>query len=393
MKVFLITTSSFPYGMADTKRIMCYARALLYTGIECEVVIYKRNNGFNNIASDGIAEGVQYHYVGLSPKRSNILLYARVVDVLDRCRLFLYLRKKVKKEDVVFCYGSLYSSFLIDYLHSRGIRFVANLTEYPFLSQSNSWGNKYFRWILLDRIFPKYDGVVSISDTLVAFAKEHTAAACCHLKVPILVDFDSYNIEDLSSISSEGQFIFHAGSLAESKDGILGMLEAFGKFTNRYSCDLEFISTGSAEKSPHHQEILNILDQYNLKTKVRFTGYLSGEEYSLYLKKASLVIINKYISLQNKFCFSTKLGEYMAAGKCIIMTSVGEAMNWVQDEKDVFIVQPHNTDLLADKIHFVMSNPELRKTVSSQARKTCHDSFDYKHWGSIIADFFSKVQQ
>lgn len=388
MRVFLITTSSFPYGMADTKRIMCYARALLYVGVECEVVVYKRNSGFNNTLSDGVEDGVPYHYVGSSPIRHRRGVYARALDIFDRCRLFCYLRKKVKKSDVVFCYGSLYSSFLIDYLHSKGALFVANLTEYPFLSSGNSLFQKYYRWILINRLFPRYDGVISISDTLVSFAKEHTAPLCKHLKVPILVDFESYNLEDMSNIpSSNERFIFHAGSLVESKDGILGMIEAFGKYINLHHSDLLFISTGLSENSPHHAEIQALIDHYHLKNNVRFTGYLNAEEYSEYLKKASLVIINKNVSLQNHYCFSTKLGEYMAAGKCIIMTSVGEAINWVQDEKDVFVVPPQDSDLLAEKIHYVMSRPALRVRVSGQAKETCHKCFDYKRWGKMMADF------
>lgn len=391
MKVFLITTSSFPHGMADTKRISCYAKSLVYAGIDCEVVIYKRNEGFGNKYSNGKDEGVSFHYVGASPIRSRMHLYSRVIDILDRIRLFYYLKKKVNKRDVVFCYGSLYSSILIDSLHSKGVRFVANLTEYPFLSQSDSLGHKYYKWTLLNKIFPKFDGVVSISDSLVSFAKEHTKESCRHLKVPILVDFESFNLEDVSSVSSDVSYVFHAGSLVESKDGILGMLEAFGKYHNSTHSNLLFISTGLSEKSPHHKEIQGIIDQYQIKNFVKFTGYLSEEDYSSYLKKATLVIINKYLSLQNKYCFSTKLGEYMAAGKCIIMTEVGEAMNWVQDEKDVFIVQPQNVDSLAEKIHYVISHPDLRIRVSNQARNTCRDSFDYRKWGSVMVDFFSDL--
>lgn len=62
-----------------------------------------------------------------------------------------------------------------------------------------------------------------------------------------------------------------------------------------------------------------------------FTGYLSHEDLKDYLSKASMVIINKYRNQQNEHCFSTKLGEYLAAAKPVIITNVGEAMNWLEN--------------------------------------------------------------
>ena len=392
MKVFLITTSSFPYGMADTKRLLCYAKAICHSGTECEVVVYKRNSGFNNSISDGEVEGIPFHYVSITPSRSNNYLFARISDFLDRFRLISYLAKKIKKTDIVFCYGSLYTTILIDLLHLKGGYFVVNLTEYPFFSGCKSLFQKYYRWFLLKKLFPKCDGVISISDALVTFAQENTSSKCKHLKVPILVDFKSYDLKDLSQENKEKSFIFHAGSLTESKDGILGMLEAFGLYSKKYSSELDFICTGTIEKSPHCKEIKELIQRYQLGDRVHFTGYLTGDEYRDLLQKATLVIINKYPTLQNKYCFSTKLGEYMAAGKAIIITNVGEAMNWVHDEKDVFIVPPQDVNTLADKIEYVLSRQDLRRNVSRQARETCLECFDYKNYGRTLLGFFSELE-
>ena len=391
MKVFIITTSSFPNGMADTKRIICYAKAILTGGGECEVVIYKRNSGFGNYSKEGVEDGIPYHYVGNSPKRSKQIILARITDIIDRVKLLFYLKKHVCKDDVIFCYGSLYTTILINRMHNKGIKIVSNLTEYPFLSKNRSSLSRIFKHNLLNRIFPRFDGVIAISDALMSYAAQYVSSRCQLLKIPILVDFEKYCMEDLSFEGNGRPFIFHAGSLVESKDGIMGMIEAFGKFISVFKLDVDFISTGLIENSPHSKELHDLIHQYHLEKRVHFVGFLDNEKYLDYLQRARLVIINKKETLQNIYCFSTKLGEYMAAGKNIIITKVGEAMNWVRNGLDVYVVAPDNTNELAEMIEYVFSHPEISKNISNQARVTCQRSFDYKNYGTKMIEYFSSL--
>lgn len=387
MKVFIITTSTFPYGMADTNRIKCYAKAIIEQNVDCEVVVYKRNSGFSNTIPFDVYEGIPYRYVGGVSIRNKCAIKSRLYDITDRVNLYLYLKKNTKKGDVVFCYGSLYSSFLINMVHLKGGVFVENLTEYPFLFVKESIFRRFYQRIVLNKLFPCFDGVVAISDELEEYAKKFVSSKCKFIKVPILVEFSNYMIEDTSS-SQATKYIFHAGSLLESKDGILGMLSAFGLAKKDSKKSSKFISTGTIDKSPHASSIKKIISQYGIEKDVIFTGYLSNEEYHNYLQGASLVIINKYNTMQNKYCFSTKLSEYMAAGKPIIITKVGEAMNWVTDGKDVLIVEPEDTHKLAITINRMLDNDDLRKKLGETARETCKESFDYKAYGSSLVHFF-----
>lgn len=392
MKVFLITTSTFPNGMADTNRIKCYAKAILSKGEECEVVIYKRNNGFSNIEPTGISQGIPYKYVGNKSRRSTKTIVARYFDLVDRILLFLYLLHWVRPGDVVLCYGSLYSTLLIKALRLRKVCFIANLTEYPFLYSKRTISKRIYEWIITKRLFPNYDGVIAISEELVEFTKQYCSIKCKIIKLPILVDYEKYNLTDKSLISKE-KYIFHAGSLLESKDGILGMLEAFGRFKLKSNAPIKFYSTGYIERSPHAIQINSIIKKYNLNKDVQFLGFLSDEEYHQYLQEASLVVINKNKSIQNKYCFSTKLGEYMAAGKAIIITNVGEAMNWVRDKEEVLIIESDNVDLLADAICEIFGNEDLRLEISKKAKRACKILFDYNQYGNYIIDLFKDISR
>ena len=279
---------------------------------------------------------------------------------------------------------------LISIAHLKKAKFVRDLCELPFGTREETKTSISNRHKIESVQFPRYDGVLTISDALTDYAKKYVSANCKIIKIPILVDFDKYNLDDLSE-KVEIPYIFHSGTLTEQKDGILGMIEAFGKALQKYKRPIKFISTGKIEGSRHENEIRELIKQYDLKESIIFTGYLSEEDLKRYLQYASLVIINKYETQQNKYCFSTKLGEYMAAAKPVIITKVGEAMNWLTDNESAFVIEPKDIDALANAIVHVFSNLEKSRAIGRKGQEVCLKSFNYHCWSNPIIEFFNQV--
>ena len=67
----------------------------------------------------------------------------------------------------------------------------------------------------------------------------------------------------------------------------------------------------------------------------------------------------------------------MAAGKPIIITRVGEAMNWLTDGLNAYIVEPNHVEDLARSIVRAYSNKDERKTIGENAREQCKQAFHY----------------
>lgn len=396
MKVYIVTGEPFPNGMAATNRIKCYAWSLIREGIDVEVLIFRRTEGpglmLGNTKGIGCFEDIHYRYIGKTSIRSKNPFMWRVIERIDHFSTILYLRKKLESGDVVLFYCGLQlelSLQIIKYTRKSGAKYVRDLCELPFGTGKETKERVKQRQKTFTKLFPLLDGVISISDALSELAMKYMPKQRI-LKVPILVDFNKYELEDLST-EVETPFIFHSGTLYEQKDGILGMLEAFGLAIKELGKPLNFVLTGSKNKSPHAMEIDEIITKYGLQERVKFTGYLSREELKSYLSKASLVIINKYETQQNQYCFSTKLGEYLAAAKPLIITKVGEAMNWLENGKSAYVVFPHDTQGLSEAIVEVINNPNESKQVGKNGQQVCKDSFDYSVWGGKILDFFKKI--
>lgn len=398
MIIYIITKQSFPNGMAGTNRILCYAKAIISQGISCKVLIFTRTEIHSkkprNIEGKGRFDGIDFEYVGGTPIRSSNLFIRRANDVLDKIRLKKYLSKNLTEDDVVFgfCSEVNFINSIIKIVHNKKAKYVKELCELPFGTGKETIESIKQRDSVLKSQYPLCDGIIAISDSLVELAKQYASKKCHVIKVPILVDFDKYYLEDFSS-KAEIPYIFHSGTLYEQKDGILGMLEAFGKACSQIEIPIKFISTGNIINSPHKDQIKQIIQQYHLEDKVLFTGYLSKEQLKDYLSKASLTIINKYPNQQNTYCFSTKLGEYLAAGKPVIITKVGEAMNWLKDGDSAFIIEPNDTDLLAKTIVEAFNDSEKRERISRNGQNVCRESFDYIQYGNRLKLFFSELTQ
>ena len=398
MNVYIITKQSIPNGMAATNRIICYAKAIISQGIPCEILIYTRTEKYGKKAKNTIPkgnyEGITYQYMANSPLRKSNVFVRRACDYLDKLRLIIHLYKTIKEGDIVFCFTpeTLFISLIIWLVHLKKAKFVKELCEFPYGTGKETKIRKIKRYYQINRQFPFYDGIIAISDNLFTLASKYSSTSCMIIKIPILVDFDKYYLEDFSS-KAEIPYIFHSGTLYEQKDGILGMLEAFGKACSQIEIPIKFISTGNIINSPHKDQIKQIIQQYHLEDKVLFTGYLSKEQLKDYLSKASLTIINKYPNQQNTYCFSTKLGEYLAAGKPVIITKVGEAMNWLKDGDSAFIIEPNDTDLLAKTIVEAFNDSEKRERISRNGQNVCRESFDYIQYGNRLKLFFSELTQ
>lgn len=399
MRVFIVTDGPFPIGMAPTKRIKCFAKSLQLSKVECKVLVFSRvdsrtqKNGENE--SNGIYEGVPFVFIGKDVKVKSRIV-SKIRSLFSQVKLLAFFKKHLNSDDVVYAYVHDKYTFLMDIaihiVHNKGAKYVRELCELPFGKGKETKRAVANRKRILKKQFPQYDGVIAISSSLAGLAKEHVNNRCKVFILPILVEYDQYDLEDCSDRATV-PYVFHSGSLTEQKDGILGMIEAFGMACKKLDFSIQFICTGSKEKSMFSKEIDELIKKYQLFDKLFFKGFIDNDTLRSYLKSASLVIINKYPTQQNEYCFSTKLGEYMAAGKPIIITNVGEATHWLTNRKDSIIVETNNLTVLSDAIVELFASESLRKELGNNARKTCLNSFDYKVYSSSLKQYFYSLIQ
>ncbi len=83
----------------------------------------------------------------------------------------------------------------------------------------------------------------------------------------------------------------------------------------------------------------------------------------------------------------------MTAGKAIIITRVGEAINWLEGDKDAIIVEPNDIQVLSDAIVNLFRDKELSNNLGQNARKRCNQVFDFHCYNKVLSDFIINIKK
>lgn len=382
--------------MASTTRVHAYGKGFKNQGREVHVLlpISLEPHGSKqlNTQSEGVDEnGVYYKYMSGSSLRGNNIIQRQINDQYGYCNTLLYLIKQLRKDDQVIIYegGWFWQLMCIITVHLKGAKVAMELNELPYVFGQQTKKMIAKRERMMKHVFPKYDQFIVISDTLQQLAQQYAPQAKI-IKVPIIVeDLSESTYDEKSPIDKP--YILHTGTLNQSKDGILGLIEAFGKACQQTDIPIQYLFTGYLEKSPQRDYIKKLLVKYQIENRVKFLGYLDEKELRHYQRHCDLCIINKYKTLQNKYCFSTKLGEYLAFARPVIITNVGEAMNYLEDGKNAYIVEPNDTDSMANKILEILTHPVEAEKIGKAGQEVAKNIFNCDIQAQRLITFFQSA--
>lgn len=227
-----------------------------------------------------------------------------------------------------------------------------------------------------------------ISENLKKLTLNYKSKKSKILKVPILtIPRNNINIQTSRPVTEN--YIFHAGSLFENKDGISDVFKAFAMSKPTLKTPFKFLLTGSLMASPHSSDLLRIIKEYQLSNDIIFTGYLNKIELENYLSHASLAIINKKRTKQNLFCFPTKITDYINFNIPIIMTNIGELTYYFQNNNNAYIAETNNVESLKEKIILAVNNQEKSSNIAFSAKQLTKNQFNTIFQGKNMHNFLN----
>lgn len=391
MKVYIVTFEPFPNGMAATNRILHYGRGIVSAGGDCEVVVGLRTEFIGkrrNENAKGVYKDVPFIYPFKQVYRSRYFVKRRIDDFIDFFVLLHYLCVNVKRDDVVLQYSNktTLTIFLRLICYIKRVKIVRELCELPFATRSDSFHKRLQRKFFEKIIFPRFDGVLAISQALKEYAMQFLPESKI-VKVPILIDSVAY--DEVTAHAHSVPYIFHGGTMYERKDAIVSTMKAYVSAMKSLSTPIDFILAGP--ESPHQDEMIKILQESNLAPHVHFIGQLKHDEILSYQKGAVLSILNKNDNPQNRNGFSTKLGDILLAGTPVITTTVGEANYFLKDGESAYITEPHNPEAIAQQIVKALTNEDERHSIGQGGRNVALQNFDYRKQGERILQFFQTI--
>ena len=136
------------------------------------------------------------------------------------------------------------------------------------------------------------------------------------------------------------------------------------------------------DKDGSMQDVKQLIDELNLNDGVEITGAMHPEEW--HKKSEEYDIFINTTSVDNT---PVSVMEAMALGLPVVSTRAGGVPYLIEDGKDGILVDINRPEEMAEKIRFLIENPEIGEEISARARKKV-EKFDWSHvrnlWFEIL---------
>ena len=125
---------------------------------------------------------------------------------------------------------------------------------------------------------------------------------------------------------------------------------------------------------------------------VQFTGHVTHAEVSQFENEADIAVVPVPVMKQTMWLSPMKLFEYMASGKAVVASAMGQIANVVKDNENGLLVPAGDADAMASAINKLISDPELRLRLGQRARETAVKNHSWEQYFSQLETVFESVK-
>lgn len=237
----------------------------------------------------------------------------------------------------------------------------------------------------LSRYFTK--AYVAISDHLYERAQLNSKGKIPVHLIPITVNLKYFKLNG-HAVNKNDLKIFYGGSFAP-KDGLGYLLDAFEEVSKKDS-NIKLILTGLGNPADV-DKIKAKIAASAAKERILFKGFLSTEEYYSTLNSCDIFCMTRVNSKFANAGFPFKLGEFLASGKGVIATRVGDVPKYLHNEENSLLINPDSvTDILQALLVFI-NNPEKINILGAAARRTAETNFDSDKVSMELLSIFNSI--
>jgi glycosyltransferase involved in cell wall biosynthesis len=153
--------------------------------------------------------------------------------------------------------------------------------------------------------------------------------------------------------------------------------------------DLHFIIAGHERAGIEEREqvIYDKVKDYNLQQKVEFRGFIPRQDMPGLMNELDILVL---CSKQPEG-LGIVLLEAMACGKAVVSFAEGGPLDIIVDHTNGLLVPAGDIDKLAQAVLELADNPELRKKLGTEGRKTIEASFQNELTSKKIADLYLQL--
>lgn len=288
-----------------------------------------------------------------------------------------YLLRK-EKPDIVHCQHV--TAAVVSFLPAKILR-IPHIYEAHslWIAETEMLGHKKGISFYRDKIGEDYilrhgDKIIVISETMrQEFIKRGAPEEKLHLIYPNtdLEQFDKSNIKnvEITGINDRDFIVMYTGNFMPWQ-GVGILLDAIPYVVNKIS-NVKFVIIGGKESEIKEKK--EKIGKY--RDKVIFLGRQPYELMPSFMAKADVLVIPRPESQVN-WTTPHKMGEYLAMGKAVVATDVGDHRRILGDNNCGIVTEP-NAKGFAEGLIEVLKDEELRRIQGDNARNVAYKLFNW----------------
>lgn len=386
-------TNGFPQGMAAIERIRLLSLALLDSACSVRVISHKgllSPSQADLFPPHGQFQGIDYDFVNDSIVRPEGFIKRNLAKLSGRWQEWRFLRslKRKKQVDAVIL-SSMDLSSLLYY------RLICSLLSLPLIYQlvelnSAMENRQNVSTRISDRLLESYalklpDAILPISQLLTELCETRFEKVPI-LPVPVVCEYQAF--EAIKPLDLEPYFLYCGSS--SYAEVVFFLIDAFESIpaVERVGHKLYLIIGGDSAGKMKIQEYIH---QKSLQEEVLMFSGLTYEDLIRHYKGADALLIPLRPRKQDQARFPHKIGEYLASGKPVITTNVGEIPHYFTDEKTALIADKYETQSFAEKMRFVLNYPSQASLIGINGRQLGLKHFDCYQYGNQLKNFIDTL--
>lgn len=397
--ILFIGVTPYPNGQASTNRLVSLFSELASLEWKIQVLCLSSTkcptsfkNGEPYYEREGIEDNVFFRYLSLKVKASRSIFLRSIYSFYGWLILPLYLIRNTNSSDTSVVLTNLTQVYYVVYLKILcevcNKKLILLRSEYPKVIRTNGFKSIIFKIFFEKWIFRSFDGFVLMTNTLENYFTSLKKIKAQVKLIPMTVDISRFNIHQVSPFNFD--YIVYAGSLSHKKDGIDILLKSFASIAG-YHREIRLVIIGDNSDPGKFKETSDLILTLSrdIAARIIFTGRLDSSEIPGYLLNAKVMALARPDSLQAKGGFPTKLGEYLATGNPVVVTSVGEIPLYLKHMDSALMANPGDINDFARNLDWVLRNSSLAIEIGLRGRRVAETVFNAKIQAAVLSEFLT----
>lgn len=393
--VFLVRSFGFPEGMAATNRVRLLGRMLLLRGGRARVIctrVSELPGEARNVGTSGCVDGISYFYAPGSTIRSDSFILRRWREARGFLVTLVSLWRQRAAGDldcVILADGGsqlpgLSIFLLVRWLRLLGVSVVSQLNDLP--------PTRGMLPAVVSRqlsLLSGVDGTVAISGWLARWALDEArriGRPVDIIQIPILVDVTEQEVEPRARQSRD--FVYAAST--EYVHDLAFVLESMRHVWHRFP-DATLTVTGMRPARVAELAAQLGVEEGIAEGRLRPAGYLERQALLAEYQRASALLIPLHVDLKSRARFPSKIGEYLASGRPVITSRVGEVERYLDDGETAYLAVPGDVESFAGNMAAVFDDPAHAEAVGAAGRRVAENVFSYTLYSGALVDFVSRA--